>query len=195
MRRITKYSSISVPIANAFAYIAIELCKRLEGVKFAYVHDDYIYLLCAGELSYDGNIQNLSSACSSIASSAFNAFLYTIINSEYIEDCIGNKHYYPSLEEKEMCELQLFASVFTTNVYPVPQHKINEIFTYLSEQCEERVKARFFHRPFGSQLNEKETFWRLLSEPYRKGFCVCKQAKEWKPTSVLAYLASKNTTM
>ncbi len=97
-------------ISSWMDYAALELCKKVQGCKFAYTQSDEISLLLTDfdgiqtDAWFDGNIQKITSIAASIATAAFN-------RSKIITDVTMSEVY--AVEEDNLFTANFDARVFT----------------------------------------------------------------------------------
>lgn len=174
------YSDLIVKWMDA---TAIELCKNIQGVKFAYTQSDEISLLLTDfenrmtEAWFDGNIQKIVSIAASIATTAFN-------KAKFLDDY--NIHTEFAFENEI-----LFTANFDARVFTIPDRV--EVANYFIWRQQDAVRnsvqmlaqSLYSHKELqgknSSQLQEltfqKGKNWNDVSVRNKRGGFVVQQAQ------------------
>ena len=192
-------------LMRAMWQTAMELCKKIEGVKLAYTQSDEISLLITNNDTWEtqpwfgNNILKMTSVAASIATLAFNRAFWrevNILNNDYLntEDTKRLNTYCYAVEK---------GATFDSRVFVLPEDEVCNYFIWRQQDAIRNSiqavgQAYFSHKELMNKscedikqmLVEKNIKWEAYSKAHQRGICVIKQST---PIMTTVYFGTNKT--
>ena len=192
-------------LMRAMWQTAMELCKKIEGVKLAYTQSDEISLLITNNDTWEtqpwfgNNILKMTSVAASIATLAFNRAFWrevNILNNDYLntEDTKRLNTYCYAVEK---------GATFDSRVFVLPEDEVCNYFIWRQQDAiRNSIQAvgqvYFSHKELMNKscedikqmLVEKNIKWEAYSKACQRGICVTKQST---PIMTTVYFGTNKT--